>query len=262
LKLLFGSHAAEEAKLMGERTGDLHLALMDISFEKDFIPEEFSLHYQRSLFSSMQSLVREGFNHMEKAEMSPFTKEHFSKLLPQKENLLDLLKRIYEKKLDVLKIRNHGNFRLQQILLSGRDLFIHDFGGNTARAFSERRLKRSPIRDVAQMICSLYYVAYDGFRQNSHMGGSRLENYSGFIEYWAWYMSSFFVHGWLGKVKGSALVPGNKKDFGMLLETYIVERALKNLTIDIINNNEQAVMSALLIENVLGSNASPAEEKK
>jgi maltose alpha-D-glucosyltransferase / alpha-amylase len=262
LKILLGSHAAEEAKLIGERTAELHLALLDISFEKDFLPEDFSLHYQRSLFSSMQSLVREGFSNMEKSvDMPALPKEYFTKLLPQKDKLLELLKRIYEKKLDVVKIRNHGNFRLQQVLLSGRDIFIHDFGGNTARAFSERRLKRSALRDIAQMICSFYYVAYDGFRQNNHMGGSRLENHFAFIEYWAYYMSSFFFQAWLEKVKGSPLVPPDKKQMGMLLETYLVERALKNLTIDILNGKQQAVMPAVIMENILNSNAAPAELK-
>jgi maltose alpha-D-glucosyltransferase/alpha-amylase len=261
VKLLLGSHAAEEAKLIGERTGELHLALHDLSFEKDFIPEDFSLHYQRSLFSSMQSLVREGYSHLEKAEdLSPLVKDHFNKLLPQKEQLLEMLRRVYAKKLDVVKIRNHGNFRLQQILLSGRDLFIHDFGGNTARAFSERRLKRSALRDVAQMICSFYYVAYDGFRHNNHMTGNKLQNYFAFIDYWAFYMSSFFMHAWLQKVKGSPLIPQEKADLSMLLETYLVERALKNLTIDILNHKEQAVMPAVIIERVLSSHAPAAQE--
>jgi maltose alpha-D-glucosyltransferase/alpha-amylase len=262
LKLLLGSHAAEQAKLLGERTAELHLALKDLSFEKDFLPEEYSLHYQRSLFSSMQSLVREGFSNMEKADDIPaIAKEHFENLIPQKDKLLALLKRIYEKKLDVVKIRNHGNFRLQQVLLSGRDLYFHDFGGNKTRAFSERRLKRSALRDVSQMISSFYYVAYDGFRHNNHIGGSRLKNYFGFIEYWAFYMSSFFVHAWLEKVKDTPLIPADKNDLAMLMETLLVERALKNLIIDIQTGKQQAVIPAMIIERVLNSNAVQAGQK-
>src|SRR3569833_138419 len=54
LQTLLGSHASEQARLMGIRTGELHLALAAGSESKDFRPEAFSLHYQRSLFSTLQ----------------------------------------------------------------------------------------------------------------------------------------------------------------------------------------------------------------
>jgi maltose alpha-D-glucosyltransferase/alpha-amylase len=41
--------------------GELHLALSQ-SKDQDFSAENFSLHYQRSLFSSMLALVRETYN--------------------------------------------------------------------------------------------------------------------------------------------------------------------------------------------------------
>jgi hypothetical protein len=40
-----------------------------------------------------------------------------------------------------------------------------------------------------------------------------------------------------------------------------VERALKNPTIDILNGKQQAVMPAVIMENILNSNAAPAELK-
>ena len=57
LKDLLGSRAADQARLIGKRTGQMHIALSSATGIKDFKPEEFSLHYQRSLFSAMVSLV-------------------------------------------------------------------------------------------------------------------------------------------------------------------------------------------------------------
>src|SRR5260221_1304043 len=58
LQTELGAHAAEQARLIGARTAEMHLALASGAGLKDFKPEAFSLHYQRSIFSSMQSLVR------------------------------------------------------------------------------------------------------------------------------------------------------------------------------------------------------------
>jgi maltose alpha-D-glucosyltransferase / alpha-amylase len=256
LQVLLGSRAAENARLIGIRTGELHKALADISFEKDYQPEEFSLHYQRSLFSSMQSLVREAYQNLGRQSkwMSELVNEKFKTIEGRNNDLLEILRKIYSKKLDVVKTRTHGNFKLEQILLSGRDLFIHDFGGNSARAYSERRLKRSPLRDVAQMICSFYYVAFEGFYTNNHVSKNNLPAYFPFVEQWAFFMSGFFVHSYLETVKENNFVPENKDDLQVLLQTYLTERALKNLNLDLSSGADKVVMPVTILEHVLNEN--------
>ncbi|MFL5773807.1 MAG: alpha-glucosidase C-terminal domain-containing protein, partial [Flavisolibacter sp.] len=52
LQNLIGARTAEEASLIGKRTAEMHLLLASEKTNRDFAPEEYSLHYQRSLFSS------------------------------------------------------------------------------------------------------------------------------------------------------------------------------------------------------------------
>jgi maltose alpha-D-glucosyltransferase/alpha-amylase len=250
---LIGGRASEQMRLLGVRTGELHKALAEHAYEKEFVPEEFSLHYQRSLFSAMQSLVREAFQSLEKKE-DRFTGDlgaAATQLRGKRDELLNRLKRIYTGKLDILKIRNHGNLGLRNVLLTGKDLYINDFGGNTLKAFSDRRLKRSPLRDIAQMICDIYYVTYEGFRYSNHIPATEFATYLPYMETWAYYVSGFFLKAYLKTVEGSSFVPTDAADREMVLEVFLLERALKHLIRDLSGNASRAVMPLRIIGSVL-----------
>src|SRR5690606_35907932 len=60
MKELLEASVAERIYLLGVRTGEMHLKL-ELGTSPDFKPEPYSLHYQRSLFAGLQSLVRGTF---------------------------------------------------------------------------------------------------------------------------------------------------------------------------------------------------------
>ncbi len=128
------------------------------------------------------------------------------------------------------KIRIHGNLQLDKILLTGRDILIQDFGSDPGRSYSERRLKRSPLRDVASIDRSFYYLAYEGFQQDDQMTPEKAPQLLPFAEFWARHMSGFFLKAYLETVQGSAFIPTQTDDLQMLLETYLLEKAVMDLT--------------------------------
>jgi maltose alpha-D-glucosyltransferase/alpha-amylase len=259
LREFLGGSAADQARLMGSRTAELHRALANGN-EKDFRPEEFSLHYQRSLFSAMQSLVRETYQSLSRkidslpADLQPAARE----LAGRKNEMLERLKRIYTKKFDVVKTRIHGFYGLDEILLTGKDVMIHNFNGNPLRSFSERRLKRSPLRDIAAMVRSFYYVAYEGFFMNTQVRKEELQELLPLADFWAFYMSSFFIKSYCDHLGENNFIPKDPEDMEIIMQTYILEHALHYLNYELNYRPDRTMVPLNLIESVFKKETKPA----
>ena len=65
------------------------------------------------------------------------------------------------------RIRIHGDFNLKQVLFTGKDFCLIDFEGEVDRPLGERRIKRSPLRDVAGLLQSLYSASHQFFQGES-----------------------------------------------------------------------------------------------
>ncbi|RPD47341.1 maltose alpha-D-glucosyltransferase [Paracnuella aquatica] len=254
IKEFLGTNASDVARNVGYGLGNIHKTLAS-STEPSFVPEEFSLHYQRSLFSSMTSLVRETVQAIQKSTGLPADLQaEVEALAGQREELLERLRRIYSKKFDVAKIRIHGNLGLSHILLTGKDLVIHDFGGNPMRPYSERILKRSPLRDVATMIRSFYYVAYEGFLTSSHIPVEEQSSLLAFADFWTHYMSNFLLKAYITETTGSGFFPEEKAEFDILIQTFLLENALQWFNFEMAHRPERVIIPLRIIQSIMKKN--------
>jgi maltose alpha-D-glucosyltransferase/alpha-amylase len=253
LQSLLGSRTADQASLIGLRTAEMHLGLAS-GPGKDFKPEEYSLHYQRSVFSSMQALIRESIQTLEKNldKLSEETRQEVQFLSDNRNTILEAARKIYQKKFDIWKTRTHGSYSLRKLLMSGKDIVIQDFGGKPMKSYSARRLKRSPLRDIAEMVISFHYVAYEGFFASHQIHKEELRSLLPFAELWAHYIAGFFLKAYFEKVQGTALVPKEKKDLETVLNTFLIEKSLTHF-VDNIHTKPDFVMVPLhIIRSVLG----------
>ncbi|WP_276133158.1 maltose alpha-D-glucosyltransferase [Polluticoccus soli] len=255
MKELLEGPAAERARLLGVRTGQMHLALAS-GTDPDFKPELFSLHYQRSLFSSFQSLVRSTFQSASRSlkRLPDNVRKETEAVMGMKEDILAELKKIYRKKLDAVKIRIHGDYHLGQVLFTGKDFVILDFEGEPARSYSERRLKRSPLRDVAGMIRSFHYAAYGGLFLNDQMRKEDIDKLTPYVEQWYYYMSGFFMQAYLETVKGSSFIPEDKEDLDVMLQTYLLEKAIYELNYELNNRPDWVIIPLRGIKALMSTN--------
>jgi maltose alpha-D-glucosyltransferase / alpha-amylase len=172
-------------------------------------------------------------------------------ILRHRDDILNILKNIYSKKLDVLKIRIHGNYTLNQVLFTGKDIAIQGYGGDPLRPYSERRLKRSPLHDVASMLRSFHNAAYEGFFLNNHILKDNTPKYIPFARLWAHHMSGFFMKAYLDTVAGNRFIPKDKNDFRVMLQTFLLEKALLDLNHSLNNGADSVVVPLRTIKTIL-----------
>ncbi len=238
-----GSSFPERLIQLGEITAELHQALLGNGSQEAFAPEAFSLHYQRSVFSSFQGLTRRSLDLLKKRLGAlPEPLQALSGGLSEyRQDILNFFKRIYDHKIDTLKIRNHGDYHLEQVLWTGKDFIIRNFEGEAMRPHSERRLKRSGLRDVAGMMRSLAYVAQVAMQQqlppDAYEPDPQQLQWS---RAWVHYSCRLFLHGYLARVQSPGLVPASESDRRMLLEIFMMEKALYELLHELENRPEMA----------------------
>ncbi|GIX47317.1 MAG: hypothetical protein KatS3mg131_1528 [Candidatus Tectimicrobiota bacterium] len=227
----------EAAQLLGQRTGELHVALAQAKDDPNFAPEPFTDFYRRSLYQSMMvqanqtlQLLRQRLDHLPAPDR------------PLAQQLLDLqaevrrrFQAIRDRRIGAIRIRCHGDYHLGQVLYTGKDFIIIDFEGEPARPLSVRRMKRSPLRDVAGMLRSFHYAAYGALLEH---GGIRPEDIPA-LEPWArfWYLwvSAVFLKKYLEVVAPAALLPANPEHLRLLLDAYLLEKALYELAYELNN---------------------------
>jgi maltose alpha-D-glucosyltransferase/alpha-amylase len=224
----------ERAPLLGRRTGELHLALGAPTDDAAFAPEPFTRLYQRSLYQSHRNQAGRTFRVLARLrdELDEGRTSHeLEAVLARRDRVLDRFRRVLDRRLDGLRIRVHGDYHLGQVLHTGRDFVIIDFEGEPARSVAGRRLKRSPLRDVAGMLRSFEYAAAAGVRTARERGvgstgpeGSAV--LSAWAELWRRWAAAWFLWGYERAVEGSGLLPTDPEGRASLLEAFLLEKAL------------------------------------
>jgi maltose alpha-D-glucosyltransferase/alpha-amylase len=262
LKELFEGTVSEHIKLLGTRTAEMHKAL---GLRKDltaFSPEPYSLHYQQSLYAGLQSLVRNTF-HQQLTNISRLDEEQqqeVKQLLESESEILSVLKNIHKKKIDVVKIRTHGDFHLGQVLFTGKDFIITDFEGEPARSYTERRLKRSPLRDVAGMIRSFHYATYASLLLDNQIRKEDFKKLIPVLDLWYTYVSHIYIKSYIEGVAGTGFIPKNKDDFEILLNTFLLEKALYELNYEVNNRPNWIIIPLKGINTILKKSKKPHDE--
>jgi maltose alpha-D-glucosyltransferase / alpha-amylase len=236
----FASGFIKAAALLGQRTAEMHVALASDSATPDFAPEPFSQLYQRSLYQSARKLATQNLQRLRKqlGRLTPRAHELGRSVLDQEKLLLERLRSIVSRKVVSSRIRCHGDYHLGQVLYTGKDFMIIDFEGEPARSLSERRMKCSPLQDVASMIRSFHYVSAQGFNHLIATGLHTPDNTEPLKNAgtaWALSTVSAFLHAYQAAVGTASFFPAAREDREMLLNFYLLNKAVYEMGYELNN---------------------------
>jgi len=230
------------AQLLGRRTAELHIALSSAPDDPNFAPEPFSLIYQNSLYHSMRSFTTQTLQLLRERlkELPEELRETAQQVLDLEKSIIQCFQLIRKRKISAARIRCHGDYNLGQVLYTGKDFVIIDFEGEPARSLSERRIKRSPIRDVACMIRSFHYAAHSALLHQSSLAlkPDDLPVLEHWAQFWYIWVSSSFLMSYLNGVEQAQLLPDDPEQLRILLDAYLLEKAVYEIGCELNNRPE------------------------
>ncbi len=222
------------AELLGQRTAELHLALGSGEDDPAFKPEPFSQLYQRSLYQSARKLavqklqlLRKRINHL-----LPSAQPLARTVLDHEQQIFERFHRIIGKKVTAERIRCHGDYHLGQVLYTGKDFVIIDFEGEPARSLSERRMKRSPLQDVAGMLRSIHYAASQGYFKLVATGfgtADKTDQLKQVAAFWYFSVASSFLRAYAAAAGKASFFPQTRPEQNLLLNFFLLEKAVYEL---------------------------------
>ena len=258
----------ESARLLGRRTAEMHLALADDRANKAFAPEPFGKLYQRSVYQTMRNMTGRLCRQLEgQIRLLPEpARELAGRLIASEGTLLRRFRGVTAPTIGGHRTRTHGDFHLARLLYTGKDFVVTGFEGDVGRTVEDRRVKRSPLRDVATMIRSFDYAVRSTLlglasRRGRAQGVVRDEDIP-FIEPWAeaWYhrVAREYVSAYTELMGPSGLLPPNEADRREVLELFLLEKALHEAESELAQHSARVVIPLLGVLRLLGEATAPA----
>jgi maltose alpha-D-glucosyltransferase/alpha-amylase len=232
---LMGSYLAL-TRLLGNRLGEIHLALAGGIDRPEFVSEPISMQYQRSLYQSMRTVLFDVNDKLgrEHGRIAEDLRDSVVRVRALQPRLLQEFHAVAERPILATRIRCPGDCHLHQVLFTGKDYVFIDFEGPPEQSVGERRIKRSPFRDVVTMIRSFDYAASAalyGFAsgRGKATGVVRSEDRPALLPWvraWRAWVHDAFLDGYFDTCAGAAFIPAEPDVRNMLFRVLLLDRLL------------------------------------
>src|SRR5919107_2923364 len=225
-----------EVRALGQVTGELHSVLGSEAGDPAFSPDEPSMESLSILTANVDEQIERVFIELPE---TPATEP----ILGRGQDVRERLQLLSHIGAGGKVIRTHGDLHLGQTMLTpDRGWVILDFEGEPARSLPERRLKRSPLRDVAGMLRSFSYAA----------AGSKILRGVAAPSDWEDRAREAYLEGYREKVEPSLLPPGMQAT-EQLLSVFELEKVVYELRYELNNRPDWVAIPVAGIVRLLES---------
>src|SRR3954470_18721805 len=209
---------------LGVVIGEMHSALASDNSNPDFAPVEPSNEALSILYADVDEQIERVFLELpETDDLAP--------IRGRGQDVRERLAMLSHGTAGGRVIRTHGDLHLGQTMLTPRGWVVLDFEGEPARPLPERRLKRSPLRDVAGMLRSFSYATAGARLLRGHAPPADGEARA----------RGRFLAGSHQAVDGSLLPPGQQAT-EQLLAVFELEKAVYELRYELNNRPDWAAI--------------------
>src|SRR5215218_8209654 len=221
---------------LGEVTGELHTVLGSEASDPAFAPDEPSMESLSILTADVDEQIERVFVDLpDTPAVEP--------IVGRGQDVRERLQLLSHIGAGGKVIRTHGDLHLGQTMLTtDRGWAILDFEGEPARSLPERRLKRSPLRDVAGMLRSFSYAA----------AGSSILRGVDAPQDWEDRAREAFLEGYHARVEPSLLPPGQQPS-EQLLTVFELEKVVYELRYELNNRPDWVAIPVAGIVRLLES---------
>lgn len=238
IKFLIGQSYLEMAELLGRRTAEMHIAFASYTDHPNMVPEPFTIFYQKSLYQGIKGKIRRIVSLLKEQlpKMDSATKKLAQQVIDSEHVLHEKIKPLVETQLHISKIRVHGDFHLGQVLRADNEVYILDFEGEPTLSISERRIKRSALRDVAGMVRSFHYALTYALNQDAADRKETIQILEKFGEFWFETVKRVYLDSYMNAArKYDQLVPENDVDMKSILDAYLINKAMYEVEYELQN---------------------------
>jgi trehalose synthase-fused probable maltokinase len=236
-RALLGAYR-ETAALLGRRTAELHQALAGDSEDEAFAPESFTPFAQRALYQALRNLAGRTLYALRRqlATLPEQARADAEALLAGEAAILERFAAVLRRPIRGRRIRTHGDYHLEQVLHTADDLVIIDFEGEPSRPAAYRRLRHSPLQDVVAMVRSFLDAAITAAEKASPARPAAEQ----VAHAWAQCASAAFLRAYQETAAHDGLIPEGRDELELLLDVFLLERALYEVHYDLNNRPGRA----------------------
>lgn len=254
------------ARLLGTRTAGLHQALANADALPHFAPESFTSATQRSLYQSMRGLTSRVLRRLRQAlpEASGEERRLAEIVLDREAQVEGRFAKVLDRPLSGFRIRGHGDYHLRQVLRTGDDVVIVDFEGEPDRYLEERRLRSSPLRDVACMLHSfraatraaLLHLRETGIPTEDDATLDSLTLALALI--WYRWVGAAFLDAYQRGAGMDAILPASAEERALMIDALVLEKAIYELGYTLDHVPGQLARALRSVIDLLGDPEPPA----
>lgn len=243
-----------ESTQLGELIAEMHRHLAGAKDDTALAPIPLFSDYERARYQAMRSLLARTFRGLRRSLPEMGEHQQLARWILEQEGLIQAY---FFRQIGTgdggLRTRIHGDLHLKEVLKTDTGFRVIDFEGHPWLPIGERRIKRSPLRDVASMLHSFHHAALVIMTVGKEKEELPLQDY---LQAHRFYLlaASGFLQGYFRDYDILSFLPTSAELSSRLLDSLRLKKALQQLNSALEKQEELSLVMiclATLIDQIL-----------